>query len=214
MTTWDLFTGCAFNCYNGRCWAKLQVEGRLKHLARYKDGFVPTVHPDRFKPHFKPGEFVFVVSKGDISFAPREVCDAVNAAIHGFPETKFLVQSKEPRTFTRIEPHSNVYFGTTLETNRNYGLSQAGEPWWRYQRMLIDTRGHRFISIEPIIDFDMDIFLGWLQEIKPEIVQVGADNYHAGLPEPSWDKVQQLLAGLRKFVPLVVEKEGLGRLRR
>jgi hypothetical protein len=42
---------------------------------------------------------------------------------------------------------------------------------------------------------------------------VGADNHNHRLSEPSATKLYELLAELHKFVPTVVEKEGLERLK-
>lgn len=211
MTTWNPFTGCNFRC--SYCFARRLVEGRLKHLNRYRNGFRPTVHPDRFHPRFKLGEWVFVCDMGDIAFAQLDVWDAVQKTIALYPSTKFLLQSKAPSVFVHIDSSDNLYFGTTLETNRTQ-TSNALPTYWRYQNFLQVSPKHRFVSVEPIMDFDLDIFLTWLRDISPEIVQVGADNYRNHLPEPSWDKVQQLLTELRKFVPEVVEKEGLERLKK
>ncbi|MCL0048393.1 hypothetical protein M1N20_02975 [Dehalococcoidia bacterium] len=71
---------------------------------------------------------------------------------------------------------------------------------------------HKFISIEPIMDFDLEVLTQWLDRIKPGIVEVGADNYCNHLPEPPWWKVEALLKNLRGICPRVVEKEGLERL--
>jgi hypothetical protein len=49
--------------------------------------------------------------------------------------------------------------------------------------------------------------------MQPDIIEVGADNYHNHLPEPPWSKVKALLGKLRGISPRVVEKEGLERLR-
>ena len=64
--TWNPFTGCEWRC--SYCWARRLAEGKLKK--QYQHGFVPEFHPNRVERHFKPGEFVFVSSMGDISFCP------------------------------------------------------------------------------------------------------------------------------------------------
>ncbi len=136
-----------------------------------------------------------------------------------FPDTRFLLQSKAPRVFLNqlvIIPN-NVYLGTTIETNRFAGYSdwsRAPNPRFRYEDMVNLGGPHLLISIEPVMDFDVDMLVKWLNMIRPAIIFIGADNYHAGLPEPSWDRVQELLVELRKFVPTVVEKQGLERLRK
>ena len=214
MKTWNPFSGCNFLC--SYCFARKIAEGRARRF--YPGGFIPTAHPERFKVHFKPGEWVFVCDMADVAFAPQAVWGGILDVVRKHPDTKFLMQSKAPRCFRDRVPvrPDNLYFGTTIETNRwaGYGdFSSAPWPRVRYQDM-VDLGGPRLVvSIEPIMDLDVKPLEEWLAMISPAIVFVGADNYHCGLPEPSWEKVQQLLEGLRKFVPQVIEKQGLERLR-
>lgn len=63
------------------------------------------------------------------------------------------------------------------------------------------------------MDFDLGGFVHWLEMLRPEIVEIGADNYKHHLNEPPWWKVEALLEELRRFVPRVVEKDGLERLK-
>ena len=62
------------------------------------------------------------------------------------------------------------------------------------------------------MDFDKE-FLKWLDQIAPSIVEVGADNYKNNLPEPNRDKVNALLDFLKGICPVVIEKQGLERLK-
>lgn len=209
MITWNFFTGCNFNC--SYCWARKLVEGRLKKS--YPNGFIPTTHPERFNRHFKPDDFVFVISMGDIAFAPSVVEDYIITVAHRYPKTKFLLCSKMPDIFRKIKFHQpNIYLGTTLETNRDYHLTQAPSPRDRYLAMRDLTHPHKFIPIEPIMDFDLLTFVRWIGHIKPEIIEVGADNYHNNLPEPSSQKLESLLTHLKHICPTVIEKDGLERL--
>ncbi|GAH18366.1 unnamed protein product, partial [marine sediment metagenome] len=48
---------------------------------------------------------------------------------------------------------------------------------------------------------------------NPEIVEIGADNYHNNLPEPEWSKVDSLMSNLKSYGIKVVEKDGLERLK-
>jgi hypothetical protein len=209
--TWHVFSGCHFECKY--CWAQPFILGRLQNLPKYQNGFEPTFHPKELLKMFWPGDFVGVALMGDINFADDKSRQAILGRISDFPQTNFLIQSKDPRVFGLWPKQENIYFGTTIETNRDYKLSKAPTPLVRYMSALLLKSPHKFISIEPVMDFDIEVLVRWLQDIHPEIVEVGADNYHHGLPEPSPEKVKQLLEALRGFVPRVVEKEGLERLK-
>jgi len=210
MVTWNPFTGCKFNC--SYCWARRLAEGKLRHS--YPNGFIPEFHPDRLNVRFKPDDFVFVCSMGDISFASLTKYDQINTVIQKFPDTKFLFCTKHPDVYVcgYISPN-NVYHGVTLETNRLTPMSKAISPFQRYLIMTLDEHPHKFVSIEPIMDFDLIEFSKWLYDINPEIVEIGADNYKNNLLEPSMDKVHKLIDILTLHRVNVIQKHGLERLK-
>jgi DNA repair photolyase len=210
--TWNVFTGCRFGCTY--CWAPGLIEGRLSHSPKYKKGFEPTFHPEELRRTFKPGDFVGVALMGDISFATAWELDAIVETTRRFPQTDFLFQTKNPGSYWRLESLGlkNVYYGTTIESNLWNICSLAPAPVLRLDAMRSLKVPHKFLSIEPILDFELPGLVEWVRAIGPEIVEVGADNYHHCLPEPPWSKVEALLAELRTFVPRVVEKTGLRRL--
>lgn len=213
--TWNPYVGCLFECYHGGCWARQLALGKLNHLPRYSDGFKPKLVPSELTKYFKPDEFVAVSLMGDISFATKEEILLILSRIAQFPLTNFLIQSKNPKRFWEWEVvfPSNVYLATTIETNRDYHLTKAPPPVERC-RYLEDFRHHsKFLSIEPICDFDLLVLSDWVKAINPEIIEVGADNYNNNLPEPSWQKVESLLKNLRDICPIVMEKKGLERLK-
>lgn len=212
MVTWNLFTGCRFNC--SYCWARKLAETRLKRS--YPNGFIPTTHPDRFNKRFKPDDFVFVSSMGDITYAPSSVMNVVIATAQKCPETKFLLCTKDPSIYWQVKFHQpNLYVGTTIETNRDTkAFSRAPTTRERYSIFRDLNHGHKFLSLEPLMDFDLIPFVKWITSIKPEIIEVGADNYHNNLPEPGSEKVNRLLAYLKQMCPTVIEKDGLGRLKK
>ncbi len=208
MITWNPFTGCYFNCCY--CWARKLAETKLKKS--YPEGFTSTTHPDRFTRRFKPNDFVFVWSMGDIAFAPPPVWRVVSEHVQKYPQTNFLLCTKSPHVFSQSIAWPNLLFGSTIETNRHYPeISKAPPVHERYKQMSL-IYGRKFLSIEPIMDFDLNSFIQWVINIKPEIVEIGADNYHNNLPEPGPDKLAQFLVELRDYVPTVIEKPGLERL--
>jgi len=211
--TYNPFTGCRFEYIY--CWALRQAEGRLRRLGKYRDGFAPTFHPEELEKKFKPGEFIFVSDMGDISFASYKDQLTIQDRVSRFPEARFLFQSKNPVILTQLGGYiqPNIYLGTTIETNRDYHITKAPPPSERYAAIRYLKHKHKFISIEPILDFDLEVLVRWLVQIQPEIVEIGADNHHCSLPEPPWQKVEALLAALEKFVPQIERKEGLERLK-
>lgn len=217
MKTWNVFVGCDFRCTY--CNARKAALTRFKHFARYKDGFAPKLIEEELTRHFKPGQFIFVAYMGDIAFATREQFLRILARIRDFPQTDFLIQSKNPKQLYDwlvdwgITLPSNVYLSTTIETNRDYGLTKAPPPLERFRYFTGYPHNFKFLSIEPIMDFDLEEMVKWVTLMNPDIIEVGADNYHNNLPEPPWSKVEQLLEKLREICPNVVEKEGLERLR-
>jgi len=212
MKTWNCFVGCLFECTY--CNARKTALTRLKHSPRYRDGFNPHLVENTLSRKFKPGDFVFVCYQGDIAFASRHIIVDLTARITEQPEVNFLFCSKSPLNYYYWEMHwpENLYLGATIESTLDHGLSKAPTPFYRYWAMRELVHPKKFISIEPVCDFDLDEMLFWMAQIKPQIIEVGADNYHNDLPEPPWEKVEKLLEGLRAICPNVIEKVGLRRL--
>jgi len=212
MRTWNIFVGCRFDCIY--CNAKKAALTRFRNVPRYRAGFVPHLVEEELGRKFRPGDFVFVAYMGDISWATEHIIDVLLNKIAAQPEVDFLFCTKNPGIYTGWDRlPANLYLGVTIETNRgDKPMSKAPPAAERYRAMKSLAHPKKLISIEPVCDFDLVAMLKWMDEIRPEIVEVGADNYHNRLVEPRWEKVQALLAGLRGICPVVVEKAGLRRL--
>ena len=71
--------------------------------------------------------------------------------------------------------------------------------------MLLLKSPHKFISIEPVMDFDIEVLVRWMQDIHPEIVEIGYDNYAHHLPEPPLSKTEELIKSLSTFTNVKVK---------
>ncbi|MFV0590902.1 MAG: hypothetical protein ACK5M7_05920 [Draconibacterium sp.] len=119
-----------------------------------------------------------------------------------FPQfTDFLVIDKMPNSinlFSELYPSEKKYrFCTTIETNRIYKniMGETSTPQESAESMI---KGE-FITIEPIMDFDMAGMVELIKTCEPEQVNIGADSKYNGLPEPSKGKVLELIAQLEAF---------------
>ena len=203
--TWNPVVGCTHRCRY--CWARRLVEeGRLK--SRYGD-FKPKFYPERLRKIPMKG-YVFVVDMGDLfsDGVPDEWIIKVLNHIRKFPNTYFLLLTKNPKRYLAfgrvLEEIDNVVLGATIETDLDslylkHRISKAPLPCSRLQCMeLLSVTSRTMISIEPIIDFDLNIFPDLIVKAEPEFVYVGYDNYGNKLPEPSLRKTMELIDMLKE----------------
>ncbi len=193
--------GCLY-CFNRRWWERWGAM-RLNERA--------------LKDNLGSGRNLFVGSSCDM-FAepiPNEWIRKVLVHCNMFDNT-YLFQTKNPSRFQNyikdgLFPKKTI-LGTTIETNRFNEFSKAPSSCDRKEWMTkINT--NKMVSIEPIMDFDLESMVDIIKEIQPKYVSIGANtNGKVKLPEPSWDKVQQLIKELKKFTEVKI-KDNLMRLK-
>ena len=203
VITFNPFVGCQFSC--SYCFGR-RLSARQKHRCEKCYEYVPHVHQERLSREFKHGDTVFVCSMGDISYARISYVEKILSVVRAHPETTFLFQSKNPVCFLAwrvfIAIPDNCVLGTTIETNRSTkGVSKAPRTVER-KAWLSAIRTRKYVTIEPIMDFDLDVMVSWMKEIRPEFVYVGynsldSKNHH--LQEPSLAKTKQLITALDAF---------------
>ncbi len=161
------------------------------------------------------GNFIFVGSSTDmfVGCIDADWIARVLDYCKKFDNT-YLFQSKNPERFRDFEGEfpKNVILGTTIETNRENSFSNAPDPAIR-KHWLSQLDSDKMVSIEPIMDFDIDVMVRWIKEIKPQFVSIGADSKGHNLPEPSAEKINTFIKELRKFTEVRI-KDNLKRLRK
>ena len=185
---------------------------RQKHLCRDCYDFVPHPHFERRVPNAK---VIFVTFKGDLfcEAVPSEwITKVLELGPMQHPDKTFLFCTKNPGRYSEFLDFftPNCLLGTTIETNRDElvkPLTNAPLPSARYEAMVQLDWPRKFLSNEPIMDFDLDVLLGWIADINPEVCEIGYDNYGFKLKEPPLSKTLELIRGKRRLGIDTREKE-------
>ena len=155
------------------------------------------------------GNFIFVGSSTDM-FADSvhyNLIVQVLKVCKKYPDNKYLFQTKNPKRlkdFTFLFPKNSI-MGITLETNRNYDLGNAPPIMNRVRHFSSLRWEHKMITIEPIVDFDLNLFVIMIKEIEPEWVNIGADSKGHNLSEPSKEKILALVDELKEFTEVKIK---------
>lgn len=131
-----------------------------------------------------------------------------------FETNSYLFQTKDPRRMFVFNELLSDFdrVCTTIETNRRYPdiMNNCPSPYNRaYGLSLFEF--NRYITIEPIMDFDLPKMVDLMKFANPVQVNIGADSGNNNLPEPSKEKILQLINKLEKFT-VIKQKKNLKRL--
>lgn len=213
------FRGCGFRCTYCQFWKPL----RRVNCPKCKI-FEPHEHLESFNqrpPRTGEGEFVTIGLSGDVSFASTPWMTRAIDYCKKWKDRTFLIQSKDPAKIAWLDWPSNVVIGTTIETNGSTiwtpddplkrridyaDLSRAPPPEARKETLRVATKNDIAVTIEPIMDFDEDIFWYWMVELQPKWIWVGYDSGNHRLPEPELEKTENLIEYLRQNALVVHEK--------
>jgi DNA repair photolyase len=205
--TWNTVKGA---CYHDCYYCYMKRWGKLNPV-RFDEKELET---DLGKDNF-----IFVGSSNDL-FAdniPENWIRKTLDACYYFYENSYLFQTKNPEralNFISLFP-SNSVICTTIETNRHYPdiMSNSPKPIERVNYMsLLKIYGYTtYVTIEPILDFDMLQMVEYIKMCAPSQVNIGADSIGHNLPEPPKNKIFELICELEKFT-IVNQKKNLKRL--
>jgi protein gp37 len=161
------------------------------------------------------GKRVFVAAQNDL-FAREVPADWIREVLHYCHtwDNEYLFQTKNParlHQFIGLYPPNSILC-TTIETNRSY--PQMGKTVSMYDRaiamnQLIGVR--KWITIEPMMDFDLEAFCNLVEICGADQVNIGADSKGHNLIEPSSEKLNALIVRLRQSTNVVL-KDNLKRL--
>jgi len=202
--TWNVIKGkCPHDCVY--CYMKKFPQGKLRF------------DESELKTNLGEGNFIFVGSSCDMfadgvtfTFKVEKILEHCKK----YPKNTYLFQTKNPVMFHKYKNDlpKNCILGTTIESNRktpSKAPTTEERVGWMEDETLFGTR--KFVTIEPIMDFDVPYLIDMIKKIRPEFVNIGADTTGNNLEEPSYYKLQLLIHGLEKFTKVNL-KDNLKRL--
>lgn len=203
--TWNAIKGaCPHDC--SYCYMKKWKNQKPVRLdeAEFKEF-------DKDMVKYGEGQFIFVGSSCDM-FAkniPYEWIIKVIQHLIKYDNT-YLFQSKNPKGFDvlAIENVERFILCTTIETNRVYPeiMRNSPDPVDRaiqFGRIPIEKK---YVTIEPVMDFDINSLVSMIEICKPIQVNIGADSGGNKLPEPDKNKVNELIEALDVFTKVKLKK--------
>lgn len=211
--TWSPIEGCMHQCEY--CYVR-----RYKLLPS-----TPMMNAKRLQQDLGRGNKIFVGHMCDMwaKNVPNEFIIAVLDRCRIFKNT-YIFQTKNPTRFIDYKvflPGSAVgqsILGTTIETD-NWDLlkniTKAPPIIERFSAMKVMKKFGftTFITIEPILKFDLNSMIEIIQKSKVNFVNIGADSKGHNLIEPTYDEVMQLVKEIRQITEINI-KSNLQRLRR
>jgi DNA repair photolyase len=201
--TWNPISGkCLHDCKY--CYMKVWPQKEL-HL-----------NEKALKDNLGKDRFIFVGSSTDM-FAdnvPRLWIDKVLQSCRIFDSNKYLFQTKNPDGLGNHGFPLNSLLAVTIESNRyDPNITYAPSVEQRALWLQYDSGYYPFmVSIEPVMDFDIDEFVKLLRLISPAKISIGADSQGHHLPEPSPEKLKELISACKEITDDIVLKDNLKRL--
>ena len=195
------------------------IKGKCPHDCEYcymkKWGEQPALHFDKkeLKTDLGNGNFIFVGSSCDI-FADAIPVKWIKDTLEHCRkfDNAYVFQSKNPRgiyDMGQYLPDLSV-LGTTIETNRIYKeMCKAPIPKQRASWLSELRKEGReiFLTIEPIMQFDLDDMVKIIKGCKPNFINIGANtNSKVKLQEPWPEEVMALIERLKEFTEVKIKK--------
>lgn len=202
--TWNPIKG---ECPHGCTYCYMKRWGKQKPVR-----FVES----ELKTDLGSGNFIFVGSSCDM-FADDILGEWIMKILWKCMDYKntYLFQSKNVQGLSQFKGYfpKNTKVCTTIETNRWYKNIMINSPYPEHRsNFMFELREFdRYVTIEPIMDFDINDMVELIINCNPKQVNIGADSGNNHLPEPSKEKILALIDELKKFT-VIDQKRNLDRL--
>ena len=193
--TWNTIKG---ECYHDCGYCYMKRWGKLKPVR---------LDEKELKTDLGNDNFIFVGSSCDMwaQNIPDEWINKTLDICDRYNRNSYLFQTKNPENIIGFELPKNSVICTTIESDSYYPeiMRNSPEPMQRSIAMQELSRFYdTYVTIEPILDFNLKHFVKMIKRCNPKQVNIGADSGRNGLPEPKKEKVLQLIDELQKFTTI------------
>lgn len=161
--------------------------------------------------------FIFVGSSCDM-FADKISFHWISETLEHcweYYDNDYLFQTKNPNRLIKFDDELPIptVICTTIESNEWYKdiMQNSPTPLDRAYGMEKLTDYKKYVTIEPILDFDLNEMIRLIDMCNPVQVNIGADSGNNNLPEPPKEKILELIRELSGFT-IVKQKNNLARL--
>jgi DNA repair photolyase len=201
------------------------IKGECPHKCAYcymkakgKQGTL-RIDNSEFLKRLGKGNYIFIGSSTDVfadiipSYWITAILNFCNYYNDPEKPNTFLLQSKNPKRFLEFTNHplmKHVKFCTTIETNRFYPdiMNNAPRIEEREEAMerIAEQGFSTMVTAEPLMDFDIEDMISIIKRCNPEQVNIGKESIRkVPLPEPSPEKVRDLIASLSEFTRVKIK---------
>lgn len=202
---WSPIVGCSHQCTY--CYVRKNHE-----LPK-----VPVLLDENF-PQLGKGNIIFVGHLCDMfcAGARDEDIRCVLDCCKNF-DNEYVFQSKNTERMSKwvVAMPEKALVGVTIETNRAdlvAEISKAPPPAERMDHFCAIVGVRRFITVEPVLDFDPEELARMIWKAQPEFVNIGADSKGHGLKEPSKERLAAFISLLGDAKVPIRKKINLGRI--
>lgn len=173
-----------------------------------------------FSVNYGRGKTIFIEHMNDL-FAeevPQDMIDKILEHCCEWQGNTYVFQSKNPKRMADNVDNmpESIILGCTIETNREISdVSNAPTPMARAEAMMQireDFDIELFVTVEPVLEFDVKELSIMLIDIKPDFLNIGADSKNHELEEPEYSKILELVDVLNENNITVNTKSNMSRL--
>lgn len=210
--TWNTVKG---QCLHDCSYCYMKVDNRELGKTRLDE--------TEFKTDLGCNNFIFIGSGTDLfaknihnDWIKRTLnhCHDANNTLFG-ATNKYLFQSKNPKRILDLIEHpvfEHSVICTTIETNRFYAEHMRFAPKIEERVAAMEELSKRgietYVTIEPIMDFDLIELVELVNRCKPKQVNIGKNSKEeiVSLPHPTANKTKELIKALSKFTKVEIKE--------